>query len=93
LITFHRSRDLGLHEKPDAEVLEYAAEHGLILVSHDVNTMTAAATDRIASGRHVPGVLIAPQAVRIGDIVDSLVLIWSASEAEEYTDSVTYLPL
>ena len=38
-IEFIRARDFSMHERSDAEVLAYAAEHQLIVVSHDVNTM------------------------------------------------------
>jgi hypothetical protein len=93
LVDVHRARDLGLQEKPDAEILHYAAEHGLIVISHDVNTMTEATIRRIHEGLHVPGVLLAPQAAAIGDVIDSLVLIWTASEAEEDVNLVDYLPL
>jgi predicted nuclease of predicted toxin-antitoxin system len=42
-VEFRRVREVGLHERPDPEVLAYAADHGFIVVSHDVNTMPAAA--------------------------------------------------
>ena len=40
---FSRVRDFGLSEAADNEVLGFAHQHGLLVVSHDVNTMTAAA--------------------------------------------------
>jgi predicted nuclease of predicted toxin-antitoxin system len=42
-IEFSRVRDLRMSERPDVEILEYADREGLIVVSHDVNTMSAAA--------------------------------------------------
>src|SRR5712691_1594398 len=54
-IEFLRARDVGLHERSDAEVLEYAATHQLIIVSHDVNTMPATAYSRIRIGTPVAG--------------------------------------
>jgi predicted nuclease of predicted toxin-antitoxin system len=42
-IEFVRVRDVGMRESSDAEVLAFAAQQGLIVVSHDVNTMTSAA--------------------------------------------------
>src|SRR5579883_3418451 len=38
-IEFIRARDVMLHDRSDPEVLEYAALHGFLVVSHDVNTM------------------------------------------------------
>jgi predicted nuclease of predicted toxin-antitoxin system len=36
-----------MHERSDVEVLAYAAEHQLLVVSHDVNIMPANAYIRI----------------------------------------------
>jgi hypothetical protein len=88
-----RARDIGMHERSDAEVLEYAAEQQLIVVSHDVNTMPAAAFTRIRTGLPVAGLLMVKQSDPVGIIIDDLILIWSASEAEEWQNQVCFLPL
>lgn len=38
LLEFLQLRDVGARDWPDSLVLEYAASHGLVTVSHDVNT-------------------------------------------------------
>ena len=48
LLEWIRVRDVGLSERADAEVLAYYAEHGYIVVSHDVNTMPGAAHNRMS---------------------------------------------
>jgi Domain of unknown function (DUF5615) len=88
-----RARDIGMHERSDAEVLEYAAEQQLIVVSHDVNTMPAAAFTRIRTGLPVADLLMVKQSDPVGIIIDDLILIWSASEAEEWQNQVCFLPL
>ena len=88
-----RSREAAIHGLPDDEVLAYAAERGLLTVSHDVNTMTAAAFARIEGGKPMAGLLMAPQFAAVASVIDSLVLIWSASEAEEWNGVVAFLPL
>lgn len=40
---FRPVRELGFATRDDAFLLDYAARQGLIIVSHDVNTMPAAA--------------------------------------------------
>ncbi len=50
-VEFIRVRDIGSVDRPDAEAQDYAANHELIIVSHDVNTMPAQAYDRIAAGQ------------------------------------------
>jgi hypothetical protein len=43
---------------------------------------------------HRPAYLIVPQQPSaIGEIVESLLLVWTASHAEEWRDQITYLPL
>ena len=92
-IEFVRVRDVGLHEHSDAEVLEYAAIHQLIVVSHDVNTMTAEAYARIREAAPAAGLLLVKQSDPVGRVIDDLILIWSTSEAEEWQNAVSFLPL
>ena len=90
---FWRARELGLETYVDADVLQAAAAAGLIVVSHDVNTLRATAQARIAAGRAMPGLLLAHQRSPVGPVVRSLSLIWSATEAEEWQGQVAFLPL
>jgi hypothetical protein len=92
-IEFTLCREVGLNQRPDSEVLGYAAAHGLILLSHDVNTMTEAARSRIAAGKVMSGLLLAHQFKPVVLIIESLLIIWAASEAEEYVNQILYLPI
>jgi len=86
-------QEAGRSGSTDAEVLEYASANGLIVISHDVNTLKAEAEQQIAGGRGVTGVLLTPQKNPTRPVAESLVLIWAASEAEEWKDRIVYLPL
>jgi Domain of unknown function (DUF5615) len=88
-----RARDVGMSERPDAEVLAYAADNGFIVVWHDVNTMPCAAYGRMSSGQKMSGLLMVKQSDPVGTIISCLILIWSASEAEEWENQVCFLPL
>lgn len=92
-LELNRARDLGLSDRLDPEVLSHAAREGLIVVSHDVNTMPGFAQARMASGQMIGGLLMVRQSQPIGPIIDSLILIWSASEAEEWQNQIRFLPL
>lgn len=46
-----RAQDVGLERQEDPIVLDWAAERGRILLTHDVSTMTAFAYDRVRRGR------------------------------------------
>jgi hypothetical protein len=92
-LEFARVRDIGPADLSDPELLSWAASNGFVIVSHDVNTMTAYAYDRIEKGEPMAGLLLVSQFEPIGAVIESLVLISSASEAEEWHDTVAFLPL
>lgn len=93
LLEWVRVRDVGLSDSSDAEVLAYASDHGYMVVSHDVNTMPSAAYNRMTSGQKMSGLLMVKQRDPIGPIIESLLLIWSASQAEEWENQVSFLPI
>jgi len=88
-----RAREVGVADRLDTDVLQYAAEHGLIVISHDVNTMTAAAYARLAAQRPVVGLFLVHQRDPVGPIIDDLILIWSATEAHEWQSQACFLPI
>lgn len=71
----------------------WSMKNGWIVVSHDVNSMPGQAYARIADGSPVAGLLMAQQSDAIGEIIENLLLIWSASEAGEWEGQVVFLPL
>ena len=91
-VDFAHLRDLDLQETDDDEVLAFAAREGLLVVSHDVNTMTAAAARRIASGLSLAGLFLSSQATPVAAVIESLLLIWAAREAEEWQNCIEFLP-
>jgi hypothetical protein len=88
-----RVRDIGLQNRSDSEILDYAAAHGFIVVSHDVNTMTAAAYTRVAAAQPMNGLLLANQRDPVAEIIEDLILIAVATEAGDWTNQVCFLPL
>jgi hypothetical protein len=85
--------DLGMAAATDAAVLEFATLNGLLVVSHDVNTMKAMAERRIAERQGLSGLFLVPQTRPTRLIVEQLLLIWAASTLEEWRDRIVYLPL
>ncbi len=92
-VEFVRLRELRLEALADPAVLQFAAESPWIIVSHDVNTMTAAAFSRLAAGQPINGLLLVHQSSSLGLVIESLILIWSASDAEEWGGQVRFLPI
>jgi Domain of unknown function (DUF5615) len=91
-IDFQTALKLGLHLKvPDDQVLALAAAQGRIIVSHDRKTMPNH-FERFIIGNTSPGLIIISQQLPIGRAAEWLHLIWAASEAEEYVNSIYSLP-
>ena len=86
-------RDASLRSASDSEVLDFAANQGWIVLSHDVNTMRAVAERRVLEGLPMPGVFLIPEIRSTTAAAESLRLIWSASAFEEWSDRIMYLPL
>ncbi|MCX6594327.1 MAG: DUF5615 family PIN-like protein [Acidobacteria bacterium] len=77
---------------PDSEVLRVASGLGRILVSHDRKTMPrhfSSLVDRQAS----PGLIILSQDLEIGTAIDELLLVWLATDAQEWIGQVGFLPV
>lgn len=90
---FLSANDAELEGLPDPDVLTRAADEDRILVTHDLKTMPHHLGRFLQTGRSSPGVLLVPQYVPVGDVIDELVLIWAASEAEEWKNRILRIPL
>lgn len=83
--------ELGRAGLSDADVLQFAQANGLLVISHDVNTLKAEAEHRISDGRGVAGLFLTAQRKPTRAVAESIVLIWAASEAEEWTDRIVFI--
>ena len=91
-IDFQTAVTAELSGRPDPDVLAIAAREGRILLTHDHKTMPRHFADFI-SRTSSPGVFVIPQNVPVVDAIEELVMIWVASEADEWTNRICYLPL
>jgi hypothetical protein len=91
-IDFQTANAGQIHGRPDPDVLAAAADDGRILVTHDRNTMPVHFADFIAT-RHSPGVFTISQDLPLSVAAEELITIWEASEAEEWIDTIQFLPL
>lgn len=90
-IDFQTAHKAGLEGLPDEQVLALAAGEGRILVSHDFSTMPVHFGDFI-SQQDSPGVILISQNLPISKAVEELTVVWGASEAEEWINTITWLP-
>lgn len=91
-IDFQTAQAARLAGLNDRDVLALAARSGRLLATHDRRTMPKHFAEFIATETSA-GVLIIPQKLPVTSIVEDLILIWAASEAEEWRNRIYLLPL
>lgn len=88
-----RIQDTELAAGPDTIILEWAAQHNYVVLTHDVNTMRGYFYERVQKDLPVPTLFLVQAAKPVGDIIDSLELILLASDESEWTGTIRFLPL
>jgi hypothetical protein len=91
-IDFQNAAEAELEGVLDEDVLTLSASEGRVLVTHDWKTMPAHFAEFIQQQK-CPGVLVVPQYMSVAAAIEELVMIWEASEAEEYVNRICRLPL
>jgi predicted nuclease of predicted toxin-antitoxin system len=91
-IDFQTADEADLRRLSDSEVLAVAAEENRILVTHDRRTMPRHFANFIIH-HSSPGVFIIAQSVSIRVAIEELLLVWVASESEEWRNLIIELPL
>ena len=89
-----RVQDEGLMGAKDTALLEWAAQNGRIFLTHDINTVTMHAYERVNRGLPLPGVLIVNMHnISIGQAIDEISILALCDREEEFIDQVRYIPL
>lgn len=88
-----RVQDVGLFETDDPRVLEWAAQQGRVVLTHDVATMTRFAYERIQAGLSMPGLFEVSRRVPVGLAIEEILLLAECSLEKEWEGQVRFLPL
>jgi hypothetical protein len=88
-----RVQDAGLSGADDPSVLQWAADQGRVVITHDVSTLAKHAFDRVAAGQPMPGVFEVPSVASVGQVIDDLILLAECSLEGEWEGQVRFLPL
>ncbi|MEG3835134.1 MULTISPECIES: DUF5615 family PIN-like protein [unclassified Microcoleus] len=88
-----RVQDMGLIEADDPTVLEWAAQQGRVVLTHDVATMTNFAYERMQAGLAMPGLFEVSRRVSVGLAIEEILLIAECSLEGEWEGQVRFLPL
>lgn len=92
-LDFRSAAEAALDGISDRDVLALAAAEGRIIVSHDENSMPAPFVEFLEAGNHSPRLLLVPQSSRVGPVIESIVLIWLATDPSEWIDRLAWLPI
>ncbi len=88
-----RIQDVGLTHAPDSDVLEWAAKENRVLLTHDRNTITKFAYQRVVEGKPMPGVIEVDRSVPMNVVIDDILLLVLSSDSGEWEGQIIYLPL
>ena len=88
-----RVQDAGLSGADDSTVLEWAAQQGRVLFTHDASTMTQHAYERVRNGNPMPGVFEVDRGVPVAQAIEDILLLAECSLEGEWEGQVRYLPL
>jgi len=90
-MNFRSAQAARLDAVPDPVVQALAADEGRILISHDFETMPRHFR-QFTQRRRSPGVLLVRQDLPVGEAIETLLLIWEASEADYCVNRLCLAP-
>lgn len=88
-----RVRDVGRAGLTDADLLDWVADEGRVLVTHDARTVPSAALARVRDGVPMPGVIVIDDRAAARTVVDDLALLAQLATPEDLRDRVVFVPL
>ncbi|MEN3335265.1 MAG: hypothetical protein V7641_4630 [Blastocatellia bacterium] len=86
-------QDTDLQGAKDPSVLAWAAELNRILVTHDIKTIPKYAYERVVARQPMPGIIVVPEMLDIGEAIEQLVMTAECLEQSELENQVMHLPL
>jgi predicted nuclease of predicted toxin-antitoxin system len=84
------THEAGNTAAPDERQLQYAAEQGLVLLTHNRGDFERLATQYFDEGRHHSGIIIAVRRMP-HDVLRRLLILLNQTTADEIADNVWYL--
>jgi predicted nuclease of predicted toxin-antitoxin system len=88
-----RVQDTEMYGASDPELLEWAAQENCILLTHDVQTVTGFAYERVQQGLPMPGIIEVRLTKGIGGTIDELSILIGAGIPADFENQVRYVPL
>lgn len=76
----------------DPEILHWLTQESYSLVTQNRKSMPIHLKNHLAKGHHVPGIFTLKHKAPIGQAIETLLLIWQASEPNEHQDCIVFIP-
>lgn len=86
------AREAALERQSDPQILAWAAAQNRVVLTHDRNTMTRYAYDRVRNAEPMAGVFIVPRDMPVGSVIAELHLLIECSMEGEWDQMVVFLP-
>ena len=91
-IDFLSTNDATLAGVPDPEVLALAAAQSRIPVTSDWKTMPRHSGQLLETGGSSAGVFLVKQHTPVADVIEALLLVWAASDADDWKNRILEIP-
>ena len=91
-VDFRTALQGGLRGLDDVQALALAAQDGRVLVSHDRKTMPVQFAEFVRSNTS-PGLFIVSQKTDLLSAIEGLLLVWAATEPEEWVNKICTIPI
>jgi hypothetical protein len=89
---FRSANDAKLEGIGDPDVLALAAREHRILVTSDLKTMPKHFGDFLETHGYCPGVFLVKQSTKLADVIEDLIMVWAASDADEWKNRIIEIP-
>ena len=76
---------------PDPDILIWAAAENRVVITHDAKTMPDYANQRLRAGLPMPGMVVVPDVMPIGQAIEGLALLIGGSFDDEWANLVRRL--
>ena len=83
--------ELGMDQTPDPDILVWAAAENRVVITHDADTMPDYAYQRLRAGLPMPGMVVVPGTMPIGQAIEGLALLIGGSFDDEWANLVRHL--
>jgi Domain of unknown function (DUF5615) len=91
-IDFLSAHEARLEGVPDPDVLAFATHQNRILVASDLRMMPRHFGNFLGANGQCAGVFLVRQRAPLADVIEALVLVWAASDADEWSNRLVEVP-